>query len=130
MPDPRGALRLKSIGCKVVFGKSHIKVPVEVKDYDDFVQGTRYPKMQERKVWFVEITVPIELMNDIKEGSIDLADSEIDLSEIDEAYNDDLDKLNQDSEEDEDSNDRDSSQQPQQPQQPQMAPQGGGAPQV
>ena len=130
MPDPRGALRLKSIGCKVLFGKYHIKVPVEVKDYDDFVQGTRYPKMQERKVWFVEITVPIELMNDIKEGSIDLADSEIDLSEIDEAYNDDLDKLNQDSEEDEDSNDRDSSQQPQQPQQPQMAPQGGGAPQV
>jgi hypothetical protein len=91
MPDPRGALRLINIGCKVAFGKSEIKVPVEVKDYEDFVQGTRYPKMHKKKVWFVEVTVPFELMNDIKEGSIDLADATIDLSEIDDAYSEDLD---------------------------------------
>jgi hypothetical protein len=30
-------------------------------------------------------------MDDIKEGSIDLADSTIDLSEIEDAYNEDLD---------------------------------------
>lgn len=92
MPDPRGAKRLATIGCDVAFAKSRIKVPVEVKNYEDFVQGTRYPKMEERPIWFVQIKMPKELMNDIKEGSIDLADQTIDLEEIDNAYEDDLDK--------------------------------------
>jgi len=91
MPDPRGGRRLTNIGCKVTFGKSEINVPVEVKDYEDFVPGTRYPKMNKRKVWFVEIQVPLELMDDIKEGTIDLADTTIDLSDIEDAYNEDLD---------------------------------------
>lgn len=95
MPDPRGALRLVNIGCKVAFAKGKIKVPVEVKDYDDFNSGTRYPKMHERKVWFVQITIPLELMDDIKEGTIDLADQTIDLSEIEDAYEEDLDDVEQ-----------------------------------
>jgi hypothetical protein len=48
--------------------------------------------MEERPVWFVQVRMPKELMNDIKEGSIDLADQTIDLEEIDNAYEDDLDK--------------------------------------
>lgn len=91
MPNPKGALRLANIGCKVTYGKGEIKVPVEVKDYEDFVPGTRYPKMAKRKVWFVEVVIPFELMDDIKEGSIDLADETIDLSEIEDAYDEDLD---------------------------------------
>lgn len=92
MPDPRGTLRLINIGCKVTFGKGELEVPVEVKDYEDFVPGTRYPKMHKRKVWFVEIEIPFELMDDIKEGSIDLADQTIDLSDIEDAYDEDLDE--------------------------------------
>lgn len=92
MPNPKGALRLTNIGCKVTFGKGEIEVPVEVKDYDDFNPGTRYPKMHKRKVWFVQIEIPFELMDDIKEGSIDLADETIDLSEIEDAYDEDLDE--------------------------------------
>lgn len=92
MPDPSAAKRLLNLGCKVVYGKSLVKVPVEVKDYDDFVPGTRYPKMKKREVWFVEIEIPKELMNDIKEGSIDLADQEIDLQELNDAYDNDLDE--------------------------------------
>lgn len=94
MPDPSGAKRLANIGCNIKFAKSKIKVPVEVKDYDDFVQGTMYPKMAEKPVWFVQIEIPKDLMNEIKEGSIDLADQTIDLEDIDEAYEDDLDKEN------------------------------------
>lgn len=94
MPDPSAAKRLATIGCNVKFAKSKIKVPIEVKDYDDFVPGTRYPKMIEKKVWFVEIEIPKELMNELKEGSIDLADQTIDLEDIDRAYEDDLDKEN------------------------------------
>jgi len=99
MPDPSGAKRLASIGCNIKFAKSKIKVPVEVKDYEDFVQGTRYPKMAEKPVWFIQIEIPKELMNEIKEGSIDLADQTIDLEDIDEAYEEDLDKENTQQEE-------------------------------
>ena len=95
MPDPRAALRLVNIGCKVTYGKGEVEVPIEVKDYDDFNPGTRYPKMHKRKVWFVEVVVPVDLMDDIKEGTIDLADQTIDLSEIDDAYNEDLDNIEQ-----------------------------------
>jgi hypothetical protein len=94
MPDPRGVKRLLMIGCDISFAKSEIKVPVEIKNYDDFVPGTRYPKMHNRPVWFVQITIPKDLMNNIKEGTIDLADQTIDLQEIEDAYAEDLDKEN------------------------------------
>ncbi len=94
MPDPTGAKRLATIGCNIAFAKSKIKVPIEVTNYEDFVQGTRYPKMTERPVWFVQIEVPKSLMNEIKEGSIDLADQTIDLDDLEDAYEEDLDKEN------------------------------------
>lgn len=92
MPNPKGARRLVSIGCKVKFAKSEVKVPVEIKDYDDYVPGTRYPKMKEKAVWFVYIEIPKSLLDDIKEGTIDLAGQNIDLEELDNSYDDDLDK--------------------------------------
>ena len=92
MPDPRAIRRLLVIGCEVEMEKGEIEVPVEVLDYEDFVPGTRYPKMHEREVWFVKITVPKDLMNDMKEGSIDLADQTIDLQELEDAYEEDLDE--------------------------------------
>lgn len=92
MPNPKGAKRLVSIGCKVKFAKSEVKVPVEIKDYDDYVPGTRYPKMKEKPVWFVYIEIPKVLLDDIKEGTIDLAGQDIDLEELDTSYDDDLDK--------------------------------------
>jgi hypothetical protein len=92
MPDPQAVNRLMAIGCKVDFEKTKIKVPVKVENYDDFIQGTMYPKAAKRQIWLVKITVPIELMDDIKEGSITLAGSTIDLEEIDAAYDEDLDK--------------------------------------
>lgn len=92
MPDPTGLKRLLNLGCNIEFSKGKVKVPIEVKDYEDFVQGTRFPKMVDKKVWFVQIEIPKDLMNDIKEGSIDLADQTIDLEDIDNAYEDDLDK--------------------------------------
>jgi len=92
MPDPRGAKRLAVIGCSVSFAKSKVKVPIAIKNYDDYIPGTRYPKSSEQKVWFVQITMPKDLMNDIKEGTVDLAGNEIDLQELDDAYEQDLDK--------------------------------------
>jgi hypothetical protein len=98
MPNPKGARRLTNIGCNIKFAKSKIKVPMEIKNYDDYVPGTRYPKMEERKIWFVYIEIPKELLDDIKEGSIDLAGQTIDLEDIDNAYDKDLEKTTDDAE--------------------------------
>jgi len=92
MPDPKGGKRLAAVGCKVKFAKSKIKVPVEVDSYDDYVAGTRYPKMKEKPIWFVFIEIPNELLDEIREGSVDLAGQDIDLGELDDSYDDDLDK--------------------------------------
>ena len=100
MPDPSGAQRLAKIGCRIQWKKTSIKVPVEVDDYDDYVPGTRYPKMQSKSVWLVYIEMPKEIMDDIREGSIDLAGQNIDLNELDNSYEDDLDEEDQDGTED------------------------------
>ena len=92
MPDPRGAKRLISVGCVIKFKKTKIKVPVKIENYDDFQPGGKYPKMAAKKVWLVSIQMPIELMNDIRQGSVDLADQTIDLDELDDSYDEDLDK--------------------------------------
>jgi hypothetical protein len=91
MPDPRGAKRLTPLGCKVQFKKTTIKVPIEIKEPDDFKPGTHYPKLIDRKVWLVNIVMPKDLMDDIRDGSIDLAGQTIDLDDLDDAYAKDYD---------------------------------------
>jgi hypothetical protein len=90
MPNPRGAKRLVNLGCKLKFKKTKIRVPIEVKDYDDFNPGTRYPKMVDREVWLVMIEMPKELMNEIRDGSVDLEGQTLDLQELDDSYDEDL----------------------------------------
>ena len=82
------------MGINLKWAKSSLNVPIEVKDYEDFVPGTRYPKGVKKKVWYVQIEIPKHLLDDIKEGSIDIEDQSIDLEEIDKAYEEDLDKEN------------------------------------
>lgn len=91
MPDPRGAKRLLPLGCKVNFKKTKIKVPIQIKKPSDFKPGTHYPKMAEREIWLVNIVMPKKLMDDIREGSIDIADQTIDLEDLDDAYSKDYD---------------------------------------
>ena len=45
-----------------------------------------------KPVWLVEIVMPKSLMSDIKTGSIEMEDQDIDLEELDNAYEQDLDK--------------------------------------
>jgi len=90
MPNPKGAKRLVNLGCKLKFKKTKIRVPIEVKDYDDFNPGTRYPKMVDREIWLVMIEMPKELMNEIRDGSIDLEGQTLDLQELDDSYDEDL----------------------------------------
>ncbi len=92
MPNPKGGKRLTHLGCRIHFKKTTIEVPIKLESNDDFKPGTHYPKMIEKSVWLIRIEIPKELMNDIREGSIDLAGQTLDLDELDNAYDDDLDK--------------------------------------
>jgi hypothetical protein len=92
MPDPRGARRLLPFDCKIKFKKTKIKIPVKIEDPDDFIPGTKKARLVEKPIWLVEITMPKSLMTDIRTGSVELEDQDIDLQDLDQAYEDDLDK--------------------------------------
>jgi hypothetical protein len=92
MPDPRGARRLLPFDCHVEYLKKDIKIPVKITDPSDYRPGTAKARLITKPVWLVEITMPKALMNDIRTGSIEMEDQEIDLGELDQAYEEDLDQ--------------------------------------
>jgi len=92
MPDPRGGRRLLAFDCEVEYQRKEIKIPIKITDPSDYRPGTKKAKLTTRDVWLVTITMPKALMNDIRTGSIEMEDQEIDLDELDQAYEQDLDK--------------------------------------
>lgn len=92
MPDPRGGARLLPFDCDVSYQKKKIKIPIKITDPSDYRPGTHKAKIIERDVWLVEITMPKHLMSEIRTGSIEMEDQEIELDELDQAYEQDLDK--------------------------------------
>ena len=91
MPDPRGARRLLPFDCEVRFKKTRMQIPIKIEEPDDYVPGTHKARLIEKPVWLVEIIMPKNLMSDIRTGSIELEDQDIDLAELDDAYAEDLD---------------------------------------
>jgi hypothetical protein len=112
MPDPRGARRLLPFDCEVKFKKTRMQIPIKIEEPDDYVPGTHKARLIEKPVWLVEIIMPKNLMSDIRTGSIELEDQDIDLEELDDAYAEDLD--------DQEFKQDDQAQQPQQQQQQQQ----------
>ena len=92
MPDPRGGRRLLPFDCEVLYKKQKIKIPIKINDPSDYRPGTKKAKITEKDVWLVEITMPKNLMNDIRTGAVELEGEEIDLEELDQAYEQDLDQ--------------------------------------
>jgi len=92
MPDPRGGRRLLAFDCEVEYQRKEIKIPIKITDPSDYRPGTKKAKLMTRDVWLVTITMPKALMNDIRTGSIEMEDQDIDLDELDQAYEQDLDK--------------------------------------
>lgn len=88
MPDPRGGRRLLPFDCEVKFKRTNMKIPMKIEDPADYIPGTKKARIIEKKIWLVEITMPKSLMSDIKTGSIDMEDQEVDLSDLDAAYDD------------------------------------------
>jgi hypothetical protein len=69
-----------------------MQVPMKIEDPSDYRPGTKKARLVEKKIWLVEITMPKALMSDIRTGSIELEDEEIDLEDLDQAYEQDLDQ--------------------------------------
>jgi len=92
MPDPRGARRLLPFDCEVKFKRTAMKVPMKIEDPSDYRPGTKKARLVEKKIWLVSITMPKALMSDIRTGSVELEDQDIDLADLDDAYEQDLDK--------------------------------------
>jgi hypothetical protein len=91
MPDPRGARRLLPFDCNVTYQRREIEIPMKIQDPSDYRPGTHKAKLIKKKVWLVEITMPKKLMTEIRTGSIELEDQDIDLEELDNSYATDLD---------------------------------------
>jgi hypothetical protein len=92
MPDPRGARRLLPFDCEVKFKKTNMKIPIKIEDPSDYRPGSKVARIIEKKIWLVEITMPKSLMSDIRTGSIELEDQDVDLEDLDTAYDKDLNK--------------------------------------
>jgi len=92
MPDPRGARRLLPFDIRVFYKKTQMKIPIRITNPDDFIPGTKKARIVERPVWLVEIIIPKALMSDIRTGSIEMEEEDIDLEELDRAYEKDLDQ--------------------------------------
>ena len=92
MPDPRGGRRLLPFDCQIEYRRIMMKIPIRINDPSDYRPGTKKARIIERPVWLVEISMPKALMSDIRTGSVELEDEDIDLKDLDDAYEQDLDK--------------------------------------
>ena len=92
MPDPRGGRRLLPFDCDIKYKKTTMTVPMKIEDPSDYRPGTKKARLAEKKVWLVEISMPKSLMSDIRTGSVELEDQDIDLADLDDAYQQDLDQ--------------------------------------
>jgi len=92
MPDPSGAKRLIPYGAKITYQRDTVRVPIKIKTPDDYRDGSKKGKLVDTKVWYVDIMLPKNLLAEIKQGSVELAGEEIDLSDLQSAYEKDLDQ--------------------------------------
>jgi hypothetical protein len=92
MPDPRGARRLLPFDCHVEYKREMVKIPIRITNPSDYRPGTKKAKIMEQPVWLVSITMPKSLIQDVKTGSVEMEDEEIDLKDLDDAYEQDLDQ--------------------------------------
>lgn len=91
MPDPSGARRLIPYGVIIKYKKAWLKYPINIKSEDDFRPTIKKPKIAKTKVWLIYIDMPKFLIKNISVGSKEIMDTEIDMADLDDAYEEDLD---------------------------------------
>ncbi len=94
MPDPEGARRLTKHGCYVYFQEEDFVVNVDITSPEDLEtsdRGERKPKKATKPVWLVKIVMPRHFVDEFNSNKIEVNGVEIDLSDVDDAYQEGLD---------------------------------------
>jgi hypothetical protein len=95
MPDPDAAMRLVKHGARVFYGKETFLEPVKIQTPDDLMptdeNGKRKPKRIKRPIWLVTVEMPREFVNDFDSNKITINGMDIDMSEVEGAYDSDYD---------------------------------------
>ena len=95
MPDPAGSLRLLKYGCKVSFAQDTLLEPKNVQSGDDLKGGAsnerKQAKILRKPVWLVQIEMPRKFVDDAHDALLQFEDDEIDMDDINAAYDEDLD---------------------------------------
>ena len=95
MPDPDAALRLTKHGARVFMGKETFMEPVKIKTPDDLKapdeSGKRRPKRIKKPIWLVTIEMPRQFVNEFDSNKITINGMDIDMSEVEGAYDSDYD---------------------------------------
>lgn len=90
MPEPVALRRLAEIGCEIEFKKSALKVPVTPKSQEDLDEEGQ-PKLKSNKVWILDCWIPRKLVDDFDDDKVNVGDEEINMEELNSAYDSGLD---------------------------------------
>lgn len=94
MPDPDAAERLINRGCKVVYQKDVYISPRKIISHDDVEiddKGKTRAKLEKAPVWLVTIDMPRHLIGDYSTDTISVEGQDIDMSAVNDAYDQGLD---------------------------------------
>lgn len=94
MPDPDAALRLIKHGARVFYKKDVLLEPIKITKPEDLgptdpKTGKRKPKQKKSKVWIVTIEMPREFVDEFESSKITINGVDVDLSDVDSAYDTD-----------------------------------------
>ena len=95
MPDPDAAMRLIKHGARVFYGKDTFIEPIKITSPDDLMpedeNGKRKPKRIKKPIWLVTIEMPRQFVNEFDSNKITINGMDIDMSEVEGAYDSDYD---------------------------------------
>jgi hypothetical protein len=95
MPDPDAAMRLIKHGARVFYGKDTFIEPIKITSPDDLMpedeNGKRKPKRLKKPIWLVTIEMPRQFVNEFDSNKITINGMDIDMSEVEGAYDSDYD---------------------------------------
>ena len=80
------------------YSKDSLEYPIKIESPNDYEPGTKMAKMGKKPVWLVTVVMPKKLMQEIKQGSLELESANLDMEDIEQAYeegNDDAMDFNQ-----------------------------------
>jgi len=96
MPDPDASLRLIEHGARVFYKKDVLEEPIKITKPEDLgdpdpKSGKRKPKRKKIPVWLVTIEMPREFVSEFETNKITINGMDIDMSDVDSAYDSDYD---------------------------------------